>query len=777
MTKRHILTASHWGVGSAETENGQLAAVHPHPADPSPSKINENIASSLNGKARVLRPAVRESWLQNGPGAKRDQRGRDRFIEVSWDQVNELIAGELTRVKENHGNRAIFGGSYGWGSAGRFHHAQSQLKRFLNACGGFVNSMGNYSYHSAIVLMPHIVMDFYSHLKQTTRWSVIADHSDLVLLFGGVAARNAQVAAGGIAQHRLPYELQYCAERGVRFVNISPLRSDVADRLGAEWIPPKPGSDVAIMMGMAHTLLTENLHDQEFLEHYTSGFETLAAMLTGEVDGVEKTPEWAERESGVPAKRIRTLAREAAAGRTMISTAASLQRADYGEQAVWMTVALAAMLGQIGLPGGGYGIAYGSDAAIGVADRPFRWPSLPQGQNPVKDFIPVAMISDMLLNPGQPYEFNGTRAHFPDIRLVWWAGGNPFHHHQDLNRLRKAFQRPETIIVNEINWTATAKHADIVLPVAAAPERNDFAAGNQDNSLVPMRKCVEPPAEARAEYEIYTELEQMLGLDGCFSEGLTETGWLKRLWNELRDEASTQGQSLPTFDDFMSGEILTLPDLSNESVLMADFRADPQRCPLPTPSGRIELASEKIANFNYDDCPGHPCWFPPRDRLLSNSNSYPLALLSGQPEGRLHSQFDNGSFSKSLKINGREPILIHPKDASARQLHDGDLVEVFNDRGRCLASVKTTEDIREGVVFIWTGAWFDPDDNDPSRVEKHGNPNVLTHDLRTSRLSQGPAAQSAYVQVQLLLGDASEVTAHDPPQFATGKGSDQWEGD
>ncbi len=126
-----------------------------------------------------------------------------------------------------------------------------------------------------------------------------------------------------------------------------------------------------------------------------------------------------------------------------------------------MAVTLAAMLGQIGLPGGGYGIGYGADFAIGTVDRPMRWPSFPQLPNPQDDYIPVACVSDMLLNPGAEYNYNGETRTYPDIRMVWWAGGNPFHHHQDLNRLRRAFQKPETIIVNEINWTATARHATL----------------------------------------------------------------------------------------------------------------------------------------------------------------------------------------------------------------------------------------------------------------------------------------------------------------------------
>ncbi len=742
-----------------------------HPDDPDPSRINENIVGSLNGRARVLRPAVRKSYLEDGPRADSGMRGREPFVEVSWEVAEELIARELNRVRSQFGNEAIFAGSYGWASAGRFHHAQSQLKRFLNTCGGFVRSEGNYSYNAALVLLPHIVGNFRDHVKQATRWSTVAREGRLVVMFGGVPIRNAQVSGGGVGRHRLRDQLTECAQAGVRFVNLSPLRTDALDTLNAEWLPPRPGTDTAVMMGIAHTLISNELHDQVFLDRYTVGFDRLSSYLTGAADGVPKDADWAAGHSGIAADRIRALALDMAAGRTLIATAVGLQRADFGEQPLWMTVALAAMLGQIGLPGAGYGIGYGADASIGAMARPIHWPSFPQGRNPVEPFIPVAMSAEMLLNPGKPYDYNGRRQVFPDIRMVWWAGGNPFHHHQDLNRLRAAFQRPETIIVNEINWTATARHADIVLPVAAAPERTDLGAGTQDNALIPMPKAVEPAGDARTEFEVYSALEARMSLGTAFSRGQSQDEWLEQMWIDLRQRAEQHGVDLPEWDAFLAGDVLHLPDPTPDQVFLADFRQDPDRHPLPTPSGRIELASDVIASFRYPDCPGHPVWRAPRDWEFASD--YPIHLVSGQPGTRLHSQFDNGSFSKSRKIQGREPILIHPDDAAIRGINDSDVVTVFNARGRCLAGAVVTGDILKGVAFLWTGAWYDPDLTDPHGLDRHGNPNVLTHDLRTSRLAQGTAAQSAQVQIERFEGTPPPVRAFEPPELINGSNGAQ----
>ena len=768
-SRHRQLTANHWGVGVAEIENGILTSVSAHPQDPDPSRINENIVGGVYGTARVRRPAVRKSYLEKGPLGAPGTRGEEAFVPVSWDKALDLIATELTRVRSAFGNKAIFGGSYGWASAGRFHHAQSQLKRFLNTAGGFVRSQGNYSYHAALVLMPHIVGNFREHVKQATRWSTVRKEGRLVVMFGGIPLRNAQVAGGGIAQHKLRDDLTACADAGVRFVNFSPLRKDAIAALDAEWLAPRPGSDTAIMMGLAHTLLSENLYDRDFLQRYTVGFDKVASYLTGAQDGVVKDAAWAAERSGIPAERLRKLARDMAAQRTLICASASLQRADFGEQPLWMTVTLAAMLGQIGLPGGGYGIGYGADSSIGTVDRPMPWPSFPIGDYPVEDYIPVAAIADLLLKPGQNYSFNGETRVYPDIRMVWWAGGNPFHHHQDLNRLRAAFQKPETIVVNEINWTATARHADIVLPVTSAMERADIGAGTQDRALVPMPQAMRSVGEARDEFAIYSELEKKLGLEDKFSGGKSSEDWLQDLWGQMKDTAQARGYDLPDLDGFLSGDIITFDDPAPEAVFLSEFRSDPVRHPLKTPSGKIELFSEVIDGFGYDDCPGHATWLPPREWLGAElATRYPLHLISGQPETRLHSQFDNGALSQSRKIQGREPVLIHPDDAAARGIADGDVVRIYNVRGQCLAGAIVTEDIRRDVVFLWTGAWFSPDLDHPHHLDTHGNPNVLTHDLRTSRLSQGPAAQSALVEIEKFEGELPPVTAFDPPLLEGG---------
>src|SRR6202012_2014310 len=208
------------------------------------------------------------------------------------------------------------------------------------------------------------------------------------------------------------------------------------------------------------------------------------------------------------------------------------------------------MLGQIGLPGGGFVYAMGSLANIGKPSLAVPLPTLPQRQNKVSDIIPVARIADLLLNPGAAYDFNGRRLTYPDVRLVYWAGGNPFHHHQDLNRLRRAFARLDTLVVHEIGWTATARHADVVLPCTMTLERSDIGASSNDPLIVPMRPVAKPFGEARDDYAIFSALAERLGRGEGFTEGRHPQQGLEFLYEPIRAPLAAQGLLAPSFDEW-----------------------------------------------------------------------------------------------------------------------------------------------------------------------------------------------------------------------------------
>lgn len=763
MTVKLVRNYSHWGAFFAEVENGRVTGVRPFERDPEPSALIEAIPAAVHSPTRIARPMVREGWLRHGPGGG-EGRGQDRFVPVSWERALDLVSGELARVKESHGHAAIMGGSQGWGSAGIFHEARGQLRRFLSAFGGFVDQASNYSFGTALTFLPHVLGSAQAVTGPLTSWSSIAGHARLMVLFGGANPKNTQVAKGGCAAHSTGGWLRALAEAGVRVINISPIREDGPEAALAEWLPIRPNTDTAMLLALVHTLIVENRHDRAFLASHCVGFAPVERYLLGESDGEPKSAAWAEAITGVPAEAIRTLARDMAATRTMLSAAWSLQRADHGEQPYWALILLAAALGQIGLPGGGLGFGYGSSA--GIADPPlaFRAPIMEGLRNPLGRAIPAARIADCLLDPGGRYDFDGKSATFPDIRLVYWAGGNPFHHHQDLNRLRRAWQRPETVIVHDPWWTATARHADIVLPATTSLERNDIGASTRDSYVIAMQQAIPPVGEARNDFDIFRDLAERLGCAAGFTEGRDETAWLHHLYGRFREGARSNAAGVPDFEAFWRDGWFEIPSRADDYVLFEAFRADPAAHRLGTPSGLIELYSERIGSFGYEDCPPHPTWIEPAEWLgAKSSREYPLHLISSQPRYRLHSQMDSGPVSAAGKVAGREAIMIHPADAQARGIAEGDIVLVHNLRGACLAGAILSDTVIPGVVKLSCGAWYDPSGPAETAPCVHGNANVLTRDHGASKLSQGPTASTTLVEVERWSGPAPAVRAFLPP--------------
>jgi biotin/methionine sulfoxide reductase len=764
MTLHLVRNHSHWGAFLAEVEDGRIVGVRPFERDPDPSRLLDAIPAAVHSATRIDRPMVRQGWLARGPdhGAG---RGREPFVPVTWDRALDLVAAELARVRDSHGHGAIMGGSQGWGSAGIFHDARAQVRRLLSAFGGFVDQTSNYSFGAALTFLPHVLGSAQAVTGPLTSWPSIARHTRLMVLFGGANPKNLQVTKGGCGVHPSGGWLAALARAGVAVVNVSPIREDGPDAVAPEWIPIRPNTDTALLLALTHTLVAERLHDEAFLARYCVGFERVRAYLAGAADGQAKDATWAAAITGIPADTIRALARRMAANRTMLTASWSLQRADHGEQPYWGVILLAACLGQIGLPGGGFGFGYGSTG--GIADPPpiVRAPAMEVLANPLARAIPAARIADCLLAPGARYDFNGRSSAFPDIRLVYWAGGNPFHHHQDINRLRAAWRRPETIVVHEPWWTATARHADIVLPATTTLERNDIGCAPRDRYVVAMQQAVEPVGEARSDFAIFGDLARRLGCADAFDEGRDEAGWLRHLYERWREGVRTNQAAIPEFDRFWSEGWLEIPPGAEDYVLLAEFRADPDGHRLATPSGRIELYSERIAGFGYDDCPPHAAWIEPAEWLGgAAAATFPLHLVSSQPRYRLHSQMDAGPVSAAGKVAGREAIAIHPDDARARGIADGDVVRVHNARGACLAGARLTDAIRPGVVRLSCGAWYDPATPDDGALCAHGNANVLTRDRGTSRLGQGPSCATTLVEIERWSGVAPEIRAFAPPQ-------------
>ena len=650
--RRSTQTASHWGVYRVETDQdtGEILSTAGAPFDPHPSPLQAGLPETVRDRVRLDRPYVREGYLRAGE-ASRERRGGESFVPVSWDRALDVVCEALLNARERAGNESIYGGSYGWASAGRLHHSPSALKRFLGLFGGFTDKSGNHSFGAALGIMPYILGR--SDINRlVVPWPQIIAQTHLLVMFGGAPLKNAQIDAGGAVIHDNADWFRRAHAAGVEVVCVSPYRQDVTDTVMPEWLPIRPNTDVAVMLGLAHTLVTDGLVDRRFVSSHCAGYPEFERYVLGREDRRAKDPNWAERISGVPAASIRRLAHRMAATRTVINTAWAVQRADHGEQPVWATVALAALLGQIGFPGGGFSLGFG--AVTGIA-QPYPAgiprPKLPLGPNPVNTKVPVGRVHDLFLRPGETVEHNGRALRLPRTELVYSAGGNPFHHNLNLNRFVEAWRRPGTVIVHEPWWTPPAKYADIVLPSTTTLERNDIGAAEFSRFWIAMHQVVEPFAQARNDFDIFAELADRLGFGAEYHCGRAEMQWLRHMYNGARTVALERGFTPPEFDEFWATGSYEFSTDTEPATLLADFRADPTTHPLATPSGKIELTSQTIRAFGYDDCPAHPAWLEPAEWLGSPlAKRYPLHLLTNQPRHRLHSQLDNATASRDAKV-------------------------------------------------------------------------------------------------------------------------------
>ncbi len=721
MTIKKLPHLAHWGAFSAVVENEKLLRCEPFFADQDPSPMLNTIPELVYSDKRIRQPMVRRSWLKSREKSDRTLRGREDFVAVDWETALDLVAEENRRVRDRYGASGIFNGSYGWSSAGRVNHARTLVRRFYNLGGGGIDQQGNYSWGAAQFFLPYVIGTYMPLTGRVTDWPSVVDHCEIFVAFGGLALKNSQVASGGAGEHSLKPALLQLAAKGTPVINISPMRDDCPAFVNAEWIPIRPNTDVALMLALGYEIERLGAVDNAFLQSHCVGYPQLRDYLLGHSDGQAKTAQWASAITGIPAARISLLAQQLCGKRSFITCSYSVQRAHRGEQPYWMMIALSSMLGQPGLPGAGFSFGHGSMNSVGNPRTEGPSPLMSTGRNPIEDLaIPVARISDMLLNPGQEYRFQGKTHHYPDIHLIHWAGGNPFHHHQQLNRLVEGWQRPDTVIVQDIVWTPAAQMADIVLPVTTSLERNDIGGSSKDRFVLAMHQAIKPQHQARNDFDIFADIAERLGYRDTFTEGRDEMAWIKHLYQRCAVAHQGKGIDFPEFETFWQ-------------------------------QGHVEIPpfSQTIAGYQLEDFGPHPEWQPPQEWLGAPiGERFPLHMISIQPHDRLHSQMDATPSVQANKTAGRETLWMHPDDAAARGISDGDVIEVSNDRGRMQAGVRLTDGVSPQVVLIATGAWFDPGFGKAWKpYDRAGNPNVLTLDIGTSSLTQGPNAMSCLVEI------------------------------
>ncbi|EKO3381033.1 trimethylamine-N-oxide reductase TorA [Vibrio fluvialis] len=775
------VSGSHWGAFRAQIYGGKVQAIKPLETDKHPTDMLNGIKGIIYSPSRVRYPMVRLDWLKKHKYSA-ETRGNNRFIRVTWDEAIDLFYRELERVQKQYGPWALHAGQTGWNQTGAFHNCTAMMQRAVGMHGNYITKVGDYSTGAGQTIMPYVLgsTEVYA---QGTSWTEILKHSDNIILWANDPVKNLQVGWNCETHQSFGYldQLKEKIAKGeVNVVSVDPVKNKTQRFLQNDHLYINPQTDVAFMLAVAHVLYTEDLYDKKFISTYCLGFDDFIQYVLGNTkDKIERTPEWAAKICGVTPESIRDFARMLVKGRTQLLFGWCIQRQEHGEQPYWMGAVLAAMIGQIGLPGGG--ISYGHHySGIGVPSTGFAGPggfprNLDQGAKPKwdnNDFngysrtIPVARWIDAILEPGKKINHNGNTVKLPGFKMMVISGNNPWHHHQDRNKMKRAFQKLETVVTIDFNWTATCRFSDIVLPACTQWERNDIDSygSYSGKGLIAMHRLVDPMFQSRTDFEIMTELTRRFGRHEEFTRGMDEMEWVRSLYNDCK-KANEGKFEMPEFDEFWEQSVLEFGE-GKPWVRHADFRKDPEINALGTPSGFIEITSRKIGRYGYEHCQEHPMWFEKTERSHGGpgSDKYPFWLQSCHPDKRLHSQMcESEAFRATYAVQGREPVYINPMDAKAKGIKEGDLVRVFNGRGQLLAGAVLSDSYPRGVIRIEEGAWYGPLSEKEGAICTYGDPNTLTLDLGTSELAQATSANTCIVDFEKFTGKVPPVTSFGGP--------------
>jgi anaerobic dimethyl sulfoxide reductase subunit A len=659
---------------------------------------------------RLTKPLIR-----TGP------RGRAEFREASWDEALTLVAERLAEIREAHGP----GGFLSMGRSGSFtaclHATRIVTQRFLSLAGGFLGTTGNYSNGAA---GPASLYTYGTEETGNSRSDWL--RSKLLLIWGWDPVVT-------VLGSHTSWALREAKRQGIPIVVVDPRRTATA-AYADRWIPIRPGSDVALLNALAWELVRNGWHDEASLRRHTVGWEAYLAYLAGTEDGVPKTAEWQEPITGVPAETARWLAREYGTRRpAALMPGWAPQRSRQGEQFHRAAAALACFAGYVGVPGGGA-------AGINRGPGPAGAAQLPVPPNPFKATIPIYRWVDCVLRgygasaggDGSPGE-----AEYPARpRAIYLVGGSPLGQHPDTHKTARALEALDFIVAHDQFMNPSARYADVLLPATTFLERNDI--------LIPydgigafylfQQQAIPPVGQSRNDFDILAEVAGRLGFGEAYTEGRDEDGWLR--W--IADAAG-----IPDYEAFRErGLHFTTPpgedgDPEGAEPHVAFQEQVEGRAPWATPSGKIELYSERLARRDDPMVPPIPRYIDhaegPTDPLRTR---FPLQLISPKSKRRTNSTMDN-------VFDDEQAVTLHPADAASRGLQPGQRVRVWNERGAVLVPVRVSERVLAGVAELPSGAWVTWDEHG---VDVRGCPNTLTSDEGTA-WGQSSTQQTVLVEV------------------------------
>ncbi len=668
------------------------------------------------------------------------ERGSGKFRRISWQQAADEISEQWSRIRDAYGPGSRYV-NYATGITGVMRPTVL-AKRLLAADGGYLESYGSYSAACASYIAPYIFGDvFFGNSPADIL------NTNLVIFWGD----NSTETIFGSERN---YYLSKLKEKKIRIIAIDPRLSQTAIAYADEWIPVRPSSDAALADAMAYTIFSEGLQDQNYMDKYCIGFdedhmpegvgpdESYRSYLFGRQDGIERTPEWAEPLTGIPAEKIRSLAREFAAAKpACIISGYGIQRTGNGEQAVKGIATLAAMTGNIGIPGGNAG-------GCGMT-REHAGPALamPPIANPYKGAISIFLWTKAIEH-GAEMTARNDRVHGMDqlsanVRMILNLAGNTLiNQHSniaDTMRILKDDSKCQLIVCSDIFMTPSARWGDYVLPGTSVFETDNMnAPWRGGNYLLRNNKVIEPLFGSRFEWEWLKAVAENLGLYDTFTAGHPEADyWLRATYDALRKKEP----ELPDYDTFSALGGWQYKEPKTYIAFEEQIR-DPEHHPFRTPSGKIEVFSKTLYDMHLEDVPAVTryisCPEGPDDPL---QKEFPLQLIGWHTRRRTHSMHDNNEWQDEVEKPG---LWIHPQDAAARGIADGDEVRVYNKRGTVIIPAVVTARIMRGVVAMSQGGWYTPDEKG---IDRRGSINVLTSSAYPTPLAKGNPQHTNLVEV------------------------------
>jgi molybdopterin guanine dinucleotide-containing S/N-oxide reductase-like protein len=649
----------------------------------------------LYSDERIRYPMKRVDFDPNG-NRNPQNRGKSGYVRIGWDEAIDMVAGEITRIQEKHGPEAVTGmtsSHHNWGIVG---YKMGPFSRFFNMIG-YTWVLDNPDSWEGWHWGATHTYGFYWRLGMPEQYDLLGDalqNTEMIVFW----SNDPDSTRGTYTGQESVIWRYWLKKKGVKMVFIDPFYNFTAAAMDGKWIRPRMGTDTAMAMAIAYIWITEDIYDKEYVKTHTVGFDQFKNYVLGEEDGQAKTPEWAEEESTVPARIIRTLAREWAAKKTILSGGSrggegGACRTAYGTEWARMMVLLQGMQG-LGAPGRSiWGTTMGAPSNTDIwfpayADLDGRMGNSKvakkQMVNSVKQRLYRTTLPDAILDPpiswigegfcGNSLEQQYTRFTYPmegcsEVKMFYRYGGSFFGTMVDTSKWVKMYQSPKLeFVVNQDCWyQGETRFADIILPACTQLERDDVgewgacggytvhaSSGCNNRVVVRQKKCIEPLWESKSDYDIFTLLAEKLGRKEEYTEGRTDLDWAKAFF-ELSDlpkhisweEFDRKGYFLvpypkdykptPSLRWFHDQRDCDTPDLNNPKRLTNKAKE------LGTLTGKIEFVSQSLTeNFPDDEeRPVSPHYIKSWEGHHSElAKKYPLQLLSPHPRFSFHTHYD-----------------------------------------------------------------------------------------------------------------------------------------